>query len=207
MYQAGKFKRFGLSNYLADEIEEVVRICRQNNHVLPSVYQGNYSAVARRTEAEIMPTLRKHNISFYAYSPIAGGFLTKDVAKFIAGGEGRWDPKSMIGGMYHTLYNKPAMLEGLKLWEKISKDSGIPKAELAYRWVAYNSALKAELGDGVIFGSRNAEQLKQTIAALKKGPLTAEVAGQIDEVWKIVETDAPLDNFNDFNGKESKESN
>ncbi|KAJ5774193.1 hypothetical protein N7457_009089 [Penicillium paradoxum] len=198
MYQAGKFKRFGLSNYLAEEVEEVVRICRENDYVVPSVFQGNYSAIARRGEKEIFPTLRKHNISFYAYSPIAGGFLTKDVETIISGGEGRWDQSTPVGGIYNALYNKPSMLEGLKLWGKISEESGISKAELAYRWVAHNSVLEGKFGDGVIFGSRNAEQLRQTLAGLSKGPLSAEIAERIEEVWKIVEPDAPLDNFNSF---------
>ncbi|KGO77324.1 Aldo/keto reductase [Penicillium italicum] len=197
-YQAGKFKRFGLSNYLAEEVEEVVRICREKNYVVPSVYQGNYSAVARRGEKEILPTLRKHNISFYAYSPIAGGFLTKDVATLVSGGEGRWDPNSALGGIYNALFNKPDMLKGLEQWENISKESGISKAELAYRWVAHNSALKEELGDGLVIGSRNVEQLNQTLAALSKGPLSAEIAEQIEQVWKIVENDSPLDTFNSF---------
>lgn len=162
---------------------------------MPSVYQGSYSAVTRRGEREIFPTLRKHNISFYAYSPIAGGFLTKDVAMLVSGGEGRWD---LSGGMYNTLFNKPGMLEGLKQWEEISKGSGVSKAELAYRWVAYNSALKGELGDAIVVGSRNVEQLNQTLAALRKGPLSEEIAAQIEQVWNIVEADAPLDNFNSF---------
>ncbi|CAI7588789.1 unnamed protein product [Penicillium crustosum] len=197
-YQAGKFKRFGLSNYLAEEVEEVVRICREKNYVVPSVYQGNYSAVARRGEKEIFPTLRKHNISFYAYSPIAGGFLTKDVATLVAGGQGRWDPNTPLGGIYNALFNKPSMLKGLEQWEKISKESSISKVELAYRWVAHNSALKEKLGDAVIVGSRNAEQLNQTLAALSKGPLSPEIAAQIEQVWKSVEADAPLDTFNSF---------
>jgi aryl-alcohol dehydrogenase-like predicted oxidoreductase len=202
LYQAGKFKRFGLSNYLATEVDEVVRVCREKGYVLPSVYQGNYSAVARRAETELLPTLRKHNISYNAYSPIAGGFLTKDVEVLVSGGEGRWDPKTTFGKQYHALYNTKNMLEGLKLWDKISKESGIPKVELAYRWVAHNSALSGESGDGVIFGTRTIEQLNQTLAAFAKGPLDSEIAAQIEQVWKIVEVDAPLDNFNDFTGKQ-----
>jgi aryl-alcohol dehydrogenase-like predicted oxidoreductase len=89
----------------------------------------------------------------------------------------------------------------LRLWDKISKESGIAKAELAYRWVAHNSALSGEAGDGVIFGTRTIEQLNQTLAAFAKGPLDPEIAAQIEQVWKIVEVDAPLDNFNDLVGK------
>ncbi|KAJ6006902.1 hypothetical protein N7451_004846 [Penicillium sp. IBT 35674x] len=187
LHQAGKFKRFGLSNFLADEVEDVVRICREKNYVLPSVYQGNYSPVARRADTDILPTLRKHNISFYAYSPIAGGFLTKDVDTLVKDGDGR-------------------MLEGLKLWEEISKGSGIAKDELAYRWVAYNSHLKGEFGDVLIFDVRTLEQVNQTLTGLKKGPLPSHIAEQIESVWKIVLLDAPLENFNSYLGKRNEQA-
>ncbi|KAJ5531547.1 Aldo/keto reductase subgroup [Penicillium freii] len=203
-HKAGKFKRFGLSNYLADEVEDIVRICREKKYIMPSVYQGNYSAVARRGEKEILPTLRKHNIAFYAYSPIAGGFLTKDVATLVSGGEGRWDPKTPLGGVYNALFNKPHMLKGLGQWDTIAKESGIPKAELAYRWVMHNSALNGEFGDAVIIGSRNVEQLNHTLAILSKGPLSAELAAKIDQVWDIVEADSPLDTFNGFSMYDKK---
>ena len=45
--KAGHFARFGLSNYLSDEVEAVYEHCKAHDYVLPSVYQGNYSAVAR----------------------------------------------------------------------------------------------------------------------------------------------------------------
>ncbi|KAH8805170.1 NADP-dependent oxidoreductase domain-containing protein [Xylogone sp. PMI_703] len=115
LYKSGKFKSFGLSNFLPGEVEEVIRISRERNYILPTVYQGNYSAIARRVETELFPVLRKHNIAFYAYSPIAGGFLSKDVAQLIAGGKGRWDPSTSLGSLYHELYNKPGMLKGLQL--------------------------------------------------------------------------------------------
>ncbi|KAL3451714.1 NADP-dependent oxidoreductase domain-containing protein [Aspergillus insuetus] len=196
LYQAGKFKRFGLSNFLVHEVEDVIRFAKDKNWVLPTVFQGNYSAVARHAEAELFPVLRKYGIQFYAYSPIAGGFLTKTVDQLLHGAQGRWDPSTFFGAMYHRLYNKPSMLEGLRLWESISKDSGIPKVELAYRWVVYNSGLKREHGDKVIFGSRTLQQMEETLAAVKKGPLSPEVVERIEEIWRLVEKDAPLDNFN-----------
>ncbi|KAL2870713.1 aldo/keto reductase family protein [Aspergillus lucknowensis] len=198
---AGKFKRLGLSNFLPEEVEEVVRIAEEKNYVLPSVYQGNYNPVARHSETTLLPILRKYNISYYAYSPIAGGFLTKDVDLLISGAEeGRWNPNTYIGGMYNALYNKPRMLEGLRLWGKISAESGIPKAELAYRWVAYHSACDEAHGDSLIFGSRNGKQLQTTLAGLRNGPLSREIVEQIDLVWNTVKADAPIDNFNDTVG-------
>lgn len=93
--------------------------------------------------------------------------------------------------LYEGIYNKPEMLEGLRLWEKISTDAGIPKAELAYQWLASHSSLNGELGDGIVFGARSVEQARQPIAGLKKGPLPSDVARRIETVWKTVESVAP----------------
>lgn len=75
VYKAGGFKRFGLSNFTPSHVRDVLRITKEKGYVQPSVYQGSYAAVARGAEDELFPLLRENGISFYAYSPIAGGFL------------------------------------------------------------------------------------------------------------------------------------
>ena len=35
-----------------------------------------YNAITRQVEAELLPTLRQLDISFFAYNPLAGGLLT-----------------------------------------------------------------------------------------------------------------------------------
>jgi aflatoxin B1 aldehyde reductase len=66
-HQQGKFKRFGVSNYTAEEVGKMVEICEAMGYVKPSVYQGHYNPLVRGGETELFPLLRKHNISFYAY--------------------------------------------------------------------------------------------------------------------------------------------
>lgn len=206
VYKQGTFKRFGLSNFLPREVEDVIRICKQHNFVLPSVFQGNYSPVARRPDAELIPILRKHGIAFYAYSPLAGGFLTKTREILTGGGgKGRWDPTSDLGKLYGGLYNKPRHLDALDTWGGIAEDEGVSKAELAYRWIAHNSRLRAELGDGVIFGAYNAQHLKETVMWLREGPVSESAAKRIDEMWEGVKHEAVWDNFNDFIQEKSQQ--
>lgn len=76
LYHEGKFRHFGLSNYASFEVAEIVMLCQHNGWVKPSVYQGTYNALARPIESELLPCLRRYGISFYAYSPLAGGLLT-----------------------------------------------------------------------------------------------------------------------------------
>lgn len=204
-----------MSNFQPPEIQKIYDYCKSKNYILPTVYQGNYNAVARRCEAEIFPLLRKLDISFYAYSPIAGGFLVKSRASLEAGGQGRWDKVSYypvvlrirrlevangvqnerIGGMYHKLYNRPSLLDALDEWEKIAEDAGISKAALAYRWAAHNSQLSPKHDDGLIIGATKLSQLEQSLEAIKAGPLDKKTADRIEKVWESVAHEAPFDNY------------
>ena len=42
-FQAGRFKRFGLSNYAAWQVAEIAAICEQCGYMMPEVYQGMYN--------------------------------------------------------------------------------------------------------------------------------------------------------------------
>ncbi|KAG8163954.1 hypothetical protein KVR01_005872 [Diaporthe batatas] len=195
LYKSGAFRRFGLSNFSPEQTNEVLRICRERGFVLPTVYQGNYNAVGRLAESQLFPILRENNIAFYAYSPIAGGFLAK-TTEGIKEGKGRWDPSSFLGKLSQGLYgSRPAMLGALDTWNKIAASEGIPASEMAFRWVFHNSILDGSKGDAVIVGASSPEQLRKTVAAVRKGPLSSAVQGQIQEMWEGMKHEAFLDNI------------
>jgi aflatoxin B1 aldehyde reductase len=198
-HKAGVFRRFGLSNFSEAQVKQVHDICSKNNYVLPTVYQGNFSPVARHLETLLFPTLKKLGIAFYAYSPIAGGFLTKS-AKDLDSGAGRFN-SAAIGGLYSKLYDSPTMREALVTWNEIAAKEGVSNAELAYRWVAHH-ALNEEFAkgeeNGVIFGASSVEQIEQTIKGIKKGRLSESAVQGIEGIWKSVEGVAPVDNYNKF---------
>ncbi|KAL7903938.1 NADP-dependent oxidoreductase domain-containing protein [Trichoderma velutinum] len=155
LYELGAFERFGISNYTADEVEEIVQVCRTKGYIVPAVFQG--------------PLLRY-------WSPQAGGFLAKSKEKFLSHDvEGRWSAEDEAGQFFQ---------------------SGIPRAELAYRWTAFNSQLSDEYDDRIIWSGSSEEQVQQTIAGLSRGHLPADIAKKIDNVWDLVKNDSPLDHFN-----------
>jgi aflatoxin B1 aldehyde reductase len=194
LYEQGAFKRLGLSNFTAEQVEEVYGIAKAKGYPLPTVYQGNYSAVARVSETLLFPTLRKLGISFYAYSPIAGGFLAK-TREQVEGGHGRFDESTTLGQLYGSLYKRSSLLDALDIWNKIADDYGVSKAELAYRWVAYHSILSGERGDGIIFGAHKLAQLSQTVDYLRAGALPDTIVERIDRLWDGIKHEAPKDNF------------
>ncbi|KAK2606868.1 hypothetical protein N8I77_005591 [Diaporthe amygdali] len=196
LHKSGAFRRFGLSNFTAEQTKEVLRICRERGFVPPTVYQGNYNPVGRLAETELFPILRENNIAFYAYSPIAGGFLAKTTAQ-IKEGKGRWDPETFIGKVYQDLYSsRPAILGALDTWQEIAASEGISGAELAFRWVVHNSILDGSKGDAVIIGASSLAQLRATVAGIRKGPLSPAVQEKVQDVWESVKHAAFLDNFN-----------
>jgi len=182
-----------------EQVQEIYDIQAAASSVLPTVYSVNYNAVARHPEATLFPLLRKLKISFYAYSPIGGGFLAKDPAQLRAGKvDGRYGWENIIGDLYRTLYCKESILAALDEWGKIANESGITKVALAYRWVAHNSILKGEHGDAIIFGTSTIAQLKETLSAIEEGPLDDQTAKKVDAIWVKIENEAPRDYYHDF---------
>ncbi|KAF2210829.1 hypothetical protein CERZMDRAFT_121672 [Cercospora zeae-maydis SCOH1-5] len=194
VHKTGFFRRFGLSNYKAEDVEKVYSHCKEHGYPLPQVYQGNYSAVARRQEEVLFPTLRKLGIAFYAYSPLAGGFLSK-TKEDIEQGSGRFNTTESGASMYKKLYGKPALLNALEQWASIAEDEGITKADLAYRWVRYNSPLESRYGDAIVIGASSLEQLQETLNSIEGGPLSDTAVKRIDAVWDDIKHEAPLDNY------------
>lgn len=206
LHKEGVFKRLGLSNFRPNQVQEVYDEAKSKNFVLPSAFQGNYSAVTRSIESDLIPLLRKLNIAFYAYSPMAGGFLAKTKDSLLNDGvkSGRFATSGKgAAEMYKSMYLKPSLLDALAEWSDAAKEQGCSQAELAYRWVSYHSPLKPEHGDAIIIGARTVEQGVETVKGLENGPLKDSVVKLIDDVWEKVKHEAPLDNFNSFTKTQS----
>jgi aflatoxin B1 aldehyde reductase len=100
--------------------------------------------------------------------------------------------------MYTTMYGKESLYQALDEWADIANDAGISKAALAYRWIAYHSALKRENGDAIILGASKVGQLEESLEAIERGPLDEKTVERVDAIWTKVEHEAPLDNYNSF---------
>lgn len=81
--------------------------------------------MTKKLETILFPTLRWLGISFYEYTVLAGGFLTKTKEQII-GGEGRFN-KEAIGGFYSRMYAKRSYFEVLEEWKGVAKDEGCSK--------------------------------------------------------------------------------
>ncbi|KAI0849667.1 putative aldo/keto reductase [Daldinia vernicosa] len=185
----GKYKRFGLSNYTEDEVQKFIDVAEEKGYAKPDLYQGHYNALVRGGEKTLFPLLRKHNISFFAYSPAAGGIFTGNAGKSTT--SSRWKDDNQIGRLYSAVYGQPPVQASVDVVRAAAEKYGISGHAAALRWTTFHSILDGKYGDGVVFGVSNLDQLKKTLGALEDGPLPAELADAIGAVYATVEGSGP----------------
>ncbi|KAF1842382.1 Aldo/keto reductase [Cucurbitaria berberidis CBS 394.84] len=189
LFQQGKFTKWGLSNFMAWEVSAICEICLRNAYPLPSVYQGSYNALYRTVENELLPCLRKYKIAFYAFGPLAGGWLTsryrRDTAAEGLEAGSRFDPSHIQGRMYRERYWNDSFFDALELLRNSLKAEGgaMTESEAALRWMMHHSQLKRELGDKVIVGASSQQQLEMNLVDLEKGSLPDGVIEAFNQGW------------------------
>jgi len=183
MYQQGKFKDFGLSNFSSWQVAEVVEICRKNGWMEPSVYQGMYNALTRDVEPELFPCLRNYGIRFYAYNPLAGGLLTGKYKSFDEFPDsGRFADRNG----YQPRYWKQEYFNVLQKLREACTDFDINPTQAAISWLVNHSNLAADKGDRIILGVTRIEHLQANMAACNQPPLDQVIIDILDQGWEII---------------------
>lgn len=176
-FHQGKFKRFGLSNFKAWEVTEIVFLCEKNGWLKPTTYQGVYNCLHRNVEPELFPAIRKLGLAFYGFNPMVGGLLTDQLTR---------DGPESSAKIYVNRYWKAPYWDSLDLLNPLAKKHGLTQAEIALRWGVHHSLMKKEFGDNILIGASSSEHLDSNLKDLEKGPLPEEVVEALDKGWELV---------------------
>lgn len=188
LYEQGKFKKLGLSNFPAWMVADVWHICDKNGFVKPTVYEGIYNPLTRTAETELNDALSHFGMSFYAYNPLAGGLLTGRYTEFeYAPTDGRFTLRPNYQGRYW----KKSYFEAVNVIKEACEKNEITIIEATYRWLVNHSMLSGERGDAVIVGASKLNHLKQNIDCAKAGPLPKDVVDAFEKAWEITKGDSP----------------
>ncbi|KAA1473816.1 Aldo/keto reductase [Dentipellis sp. KUC8613] len=192
LHREGKFEAFGLSNYAAWEVVEIVHICRENGFIQPTVYQGLYNAISRTIEAELVPAARKYGLRVVAFNPLAGGFFTGKTS-FDDTALDATDPfhsqNGWLGPLLRARYLKDGQLEALRIVRAAAHKHNLTLPEIGHRWLQHHARLQP--GDGIVFGASTVEHVRANVASAEKGALPTEVVAALDLANRVVGLDAP----------------
>jgi L-glyceraldehyde 3-phosphate reductase len=76
LIKAGKVRYWAISNFSAEQISSLLKVCDENNWRRPVALQPAYSLLKRDIEPEILPLCQRKQIAVLPYQVLQGGLLT-----------------------------------------------------------------------------------------------------------------------------------
>lgn len=156
LVQAGKVLYWGVSEWPAEQLSEVVSLCRSADWAVPVSDQVQYSALWRTIERDVTPACRAAGLGMLAWSPLAMGVLTGKYLPGKAPLEGRG---SSDNAWFLERYLRTGALEAVQEFNKVARDAGYTGAQLALAW-----CLQEEQMTSAIVGVTSPAQLSENLA-------------------------------------------
>jgi len=163
LVEAGKIRHVGVSNYSAEQMDELSRF------VAVETDQAPYHLFRRDIEESVLPYCERQDIGVIVYGALAHGLLTGTMNADTRFAADDWRSKSPdFNGQTFTA--NLAVVERLKAF---AADRGISLPQLAVAWTLAHPAV-----DVALVGARHPEHLDESVAA-------ADVKLEDDEVAAI----------------------
>lgn len=174
LLRAGKIRYWGVSNFRAWRITELVNLAARIGMPGPVVCQPYYNLLNRMPEVEILPACEYHGVGVVPYSPVARGVLT---GKYLPGQPPADGTRAARGDkrMAETEFRE----ESLQIAQRLkghAEARGVTLAQFATAWVLAHRAVSS-----VIAGPRTLAQWQDYAPALGV-TVTAEDESLIDEL-------------------------
>jgi L-glyceraldehyde 3-phosphate reductase len=172
---SGKIRYYGVSEWTAAQIEEMMAIVDRRNLRRPVVNQPGYNMFRRDVEREILDTCATNGLGVVAFSPLAQGLLTgkyRPGTKII--GEVRAaDPKR--GRMLNELITEQRLTQVQHL-HRIAEGLDLTVSQLALAWMLRRPEVTSTL-----IGASRPEQVEENVKASGVS-LSSETLEQIEQI-------------------------
>ena len=174
LLRAGKIRYWGVSNFRAWRIAELVNGARQLGMPGPVVCQPYYNLLNRMPEVEILPACEHYGVGVTSYSPIARGVLT---GKYLPGQAPEQGTRAARGDkrMAETEFREESLVIAQQL-KQHAEARGVTLAQFATAWVLAHRAVSS-----VIAGPRTLAQWQDYAPALGYA-VTAEDEALVDSL-------------------------
>jgi L-glyceraldehyde 3-phosphate reductase len=167
----GKALYVGISSYSAERTKKAAEMLKQMGLPL-LIHQPSYSMFNRWIEKDLLNTLGELGVGCIAFSPLAQGLLTRKYLNGVPDESRAKLPNSSLLGQFLNSEN----LKRVHALHDIAASRGQSLAQMAIAWVLRDSRVTSAL-----IGARNAEQLDDSLDALKKLDFTEAELKEIDK--------------------------
>jgi aryl-alcohol dehydrogenase-like predicted oxidoreductase len=153
--KAGKARYVGASSMFAWQFAKAQHVAERNGWTRFVSMQNHYNLLYREEEREMLPLCRDMGVGLIPWSPLARGRLTRPWAS--ESGRARTDDYA------RTLYaaTEDSDRKVVAAVERLSKQRGIPMAQLTLAWLLGRPAITAP-----IIGATKPQHLDDAVAAL-----------------------------------------
>lgn len=175
LVRQGRIRYFGVSNFSAWRLAEVVHLCDKAGIDRPIACQPQYNAMNRMPEAELFPACQYFGIGVVPFSPLARGVLTGKYENLHALPEG-----SRAARKDKRILQTELRKESVTLAQEIrrfAEVNGVQTSHLALQWVLNSAAVTS-----VICGPRTLAQWEDYLAALSAPAFTSEAEALVDRL-------------------------
>jgi aryl-alcohol dehydrogenase-like predicted oxidoreductase len=176
LVRQGKVRYVGCSNHSGWHVMKALAASEREGFVRYITQQVNYSLVSRDVEHELVPLGLDQGVGIMAWSPLHAGLLTGKFRRDARPTESRLNQIDMPGTVdLERVYRIVDVLSD------IAAQRGVSPSQVALNWVLNKPAV-----DTVVIGARNADQLRDNLAAAT-WRLTADEVARLDEVSALPE--------------------
>jgi L-glyceraldehyde 3-phosphate reductase len=171
IYRDGKALYVGVSNYSAEDNEEIAQIL-QELHTPFVIHQPQYNMLNREVENGLKDVLNKRGIGGIAYQALAQGLLTD---RYLGGIPD--DSRAHQNGQWFNEGTVKDNIEKVQALNEVAKRRGQTMAEMAIAWI-----LRDGIMTSVIVGASRLSQLQDNVKALDNIEFSAEELAEIDAI-------------------------
>jgi aryl-alcohol dehydrogenase-like predicted oxidoreductase len=159
LVRAGKVLYWGVSEWSADQIADLVATAKELNANPPATNQPIYNMLTRGIEKSVLPTCERHGLGLVVFSPLAQGVLT---GKYLPGQpapEGTRGADDTSNMFMANLMTDEVLTKVQKLKEFVN-GQGYTLAQFSLAW-----CLRQKQVSSVIIGATRPEQVEMNVAA------------------------------------------
>jgi aryl-alcohol dehydrogenase-like predicted oxidoreductase len=182
LFQAGKIRRFGVSNYASWQVLQIMMSCDRRVIPRPAVSQVLYNLLIRQLDVEYFKFTREFRLHTSVYNALAGGLLSGRHERSAPIPKGsRFDGNKL----YRERYWSDRFFDLVDEYKTLAGEEGMSLVELSYAWLAGRAGV-----DSILIGPASVEQLDAAIDACSKS-VSPEARAKIDAIHKaFLGTDA-----------------